>query len=207
MTNVNDADLPPTRSTWLARLKAKDDQGSWEEFFEIYSTLIYNVARRAGLGHADALDIVQETSLKVYKGIERFEKRRERGSFKAWLLTITRSRINTHFAKQNREPLRKEPAHEGDDPLALVPDPKAPHLETVWEEEWQNTLIQGALERLKERVSPLQFQIFHAYVIEEWEVAEVMRALEVSRTQVYLAKHRVGALFREELEVLKEEVL
>lgn len=33
------------------------------------------------------------------------------------------------------------------------------------------------------------------------------RALEVSRTQVYLAKHRVGAVFREELEVLREEIL
>ena len=53
----------------MARLKAKEDQGSWEEFFEIYSDLIYNVARRAGLSDADAKDIVQETTLKVYKGI------------------------------------------------------------------------------------------------------------------------------------------
>ena len=96
---------------------------------------------------------------------------------------------------------------EGEDLVELGPDPKAPYLETVWEEEWQTSLVQGALERLKKRVSPLQFQIFHAYVIEDWEVAEVMRALEVSRAQVYLAKHRVGAVFREELEELKEEIL
>lgn len=196
----------PTRSSLLARLKAKEDQGSWEEFFEIYSDLIYNVARRARLSDADAKDIVQETTLKVYQGIGRFEKRRDRGSFKAWLCTVTRSRISNFYKKLNREPLRQEPRHSEDDPLEQVPDPKGPEIETVWEEEWQNTLVEGALARLKERVSPLQIQIFHAYVIREWDVAEVMRALEVSRAQVYLAKHRVGVIFREELAELQEEL-
>lgn len=65
----------PTRSSLLARLKGKEDQGSWDEFFEIYSDLIYNVARRAGLSDADAKDVLQETTLKVYKGIGRFEKK------------------------------------------------------------------------------------------------------------------------------------
>lgn len=119
---------------------------------------------------------------------------------------MTRSQINNFFKKQNREPLKREPWHSEEDPLEQIADPKGPELETVWEEEWQDTLVDGALARLRDRVSPLQFQIFHAYVIKEWEVAEVMRALEVSRTQVYLAKHRVGALFREELELLREEL-
>ena len=67
-------------------------------FFEIYSGLIYNVARRAGLADADAKDIVQETTIKVCQGIDRFENRHERGAFKAWLATVTRSRINNFFA-------------------------------------------------------------------------------------------------------------
>jgi hypothetical protein len=35
---------------------------------------------------------------------------------------------------------------------------------------------------------------------------EVMRALEVSRTQVYLAKHRVGVIFHQELKGLRKEL-
>lgn len=56
-----------TRSTLLIRLKSKDDEDGWLEFFALYWRLIYNVARRAGLGHEDAQDIVQETILQVYK--------------------------------------------------------------------------------------------------------------------------------------------
>jgi RNA polymerase sigma-70 factor (ECF subfamily) len=52
-------------------------------------------------------------------------------------------------------------------------------------------------------VSPNQYQIFHAYVVKEWDAARVMRELGVSQSQVYLAKHRIGAMLKEEIEKLK----
>ena len=62
------------------------------------------MARRAGLSEADSQDIVQETIIKVHKSLDRFQYNRERGSFKGWLRTITRSRLNEHFKKQQRKP-------------------------------------------------------------------------------------------------------
>ncbi len=65
----------------------------WLEFFNIYWRLIYNVARRAGLGHEDGQDIVQDTVVKVSRSIGDFDYHRHRGSFKNWLCVVTRSCI------------------------------------------------------------------------------------------------------------------
>jgi len=52
-------DLIPTQKSLLSRLKNWDDQSSWKTFFDTYWRLIYAFARRAGLGDAEAQDVVQ----------------------------------------------------------------------------------------------------------------------------------------------------
>lgn len=41
--------VPLTRQTLLSRLRDWQDQEGWQEFFDTYWRLIYNVARKAGL--------------------------------------------------------------------------------------------------------------------------------------------------------------
>jgi RNA polymerase sigma-70 factor (ECF subfamily) len=52
---------------------------------------------------------------------------------------------------------------------------------------------------VKAQVSPKQYQIFDCYVIKQWEAKRVQDHLHVSMAQVYLAKHRVGAVLKREL--------
>ena len=42
-------DWIPTRQSLLSRLRDWDDKESWEDFFNTYWRLIYNVARQSGL--------------------------------------------------------------------------------------------------------------------------------------------------------------
>ena len=65
--------LLETRSSLIQRLKVTINGESWQEFFQTYWELIYNVARRSGLSEADAQDIVQETILKVHNSMDKFE--------------------------------------------------------------------------------------------------------------------------------------
>jgi len=63
-----------TRRTLLERLRrTRTDEAGWYDFFDTYSRLIYSVARKSGLGHSDAEDMVQSTTLKVAQYIQRFE--------------------------------------------------------------------------------------------------------------------------------------
>ena len=85
-------------------------------------------------------------------------------------------------------------------------DPEGPEIEKIWDEEWNRNLIQAALSRTKKLSSPKQFQIFKCHYIDEWTVRETCRTLGVNAAQVYMAKQRVGKIFREAVETLQEQV-
>ena len=105
----NDPDeLLPTRWTLIERLKNWDDQESWRQFFETYWKLIYGVAIKSGLTHPESQDVVQETVMSVCKSMRNFKADPAHGSFKAWLLNLTRWRITDQF--REAPPNRK---HEG----------------------------------------------------------------------------------------------
>src|SRR5215475_237413 len=105
---MQDEPFMPTRKSLLSRLKKWDDQESWQEFFNTYSKLLYRVAVKAGLSDAEAQDVVQETIIVVARKIPDFKYDPALGSFKSWLLLITRRRIEKQLKK--RLPLKDERA-------------------------------------------------------------------------------------------------
>src|SRR6266481_5270325 len=94
-------DLISTRMTLIERLKDWEDQESWRQFFDTYWKLIYSVARKSGLSQQDAEDVVQETVICVSKNIRNFKADSSFGSFRAWLLRMTRWRV---MNRTNRRP-------------------------------------------------------------------------------------------------------
>jgi RNA polymerase sigma-70 factor (ECF subfamily) len=195
-----------TRQSLLERLKNWDDQESWRDFFNLYWRLIYGVALRAGLGDAEVQEVVQETVLAVARNIGRFNTDPARGSFKAWLLNLVRWRITDRFRRQQREHRWRvvpPPDSETTPFLEKVPDPAGVDLGSIWEEEWERNLLDLAVERVRSRINPKHYQMFDLYVIKQWPVREVARALHVSASRVYLAKHRVTKLVQQELRSLE----
>lgn len=194
-------ELLPTRRSLLTRLRDWEDRDGWKEFFDTYWRLIYGVALKAGLSETEAEEVVQETVVAVAKQMPTFHYDAA-GSFKAWLLQITRRRIVDQFRKRPPWGGCGAPgsgdASSRTDPVERVPAENL-DLQPAWDEEWQRNLMAAALQRVKARVTPRQYQIFDLYVLKEWPAREVIRTLHVNAAQVYLAKHRVSALVREEL--------
>ena len=63
---------PETRPSLLVRLRDVSQHEAWTEFVEIYEPLVYRLARKGGLQHADAQDLAQEVFVAVDKAIDRF---------------------------------------------------------------------------------------------------------------------------------------
>lgn len=206
-TGRDEADSLATRASLLGRLKNWDDAESWEEFTQTYSLLIYNVARQAGLSKDEAQDVVQETLVGVAKRIHEFESSPERGSFKSWLLNLTRWRIADHF--RDRLPVQESlPASASPEDrtatVERVPDPA--NLDAVWETEWKKRVFETALTRVCRRVSPKHAQIFDLYAVRNWSTAKVAKELGVSMVQVYLVNHRMTKLLKAEVEYLRKKL-
>jgi RNA polymerase sigma factor (sigma-70 family) len=201
-------ELIPTRQSLLCRLRDWEDQESWREFFHSYWKLIYSVAIRAGLGDAEAQDIVQETILSVAKRMPDFRYDPALGSFKSWLLLITRRRIADHLRKRGREPAWAAPTSGETGRTAAIdriPAPPPQDLGVIWDEEWENNLLRTALDRVRQKVDPKQFQIFDCYVLKNWPVRDVTKMLKVTAGQVYLAKHRISTLLKKETQRLEKQ--
>ena len=197
--------LIATRRSLVDRLANWDDQRRWQEFFDTYWKLIYSAARKSGLTDAEAQEVVQETVISVAKNIDRLDYDPAIGSFKGWLLQITRWRIADQFRK--REPEREKARHSDEDGITAtierVPDSQILDLDAVWEAEWKDNLLEAALARVKKKVDPKQFQIFDCYVRKEWPAQKVAGRLRVNVGQVYLARHRVAALLKKEIKALE----
>jgi len=199
-------ELIPTRESLLSRLKDWGDQQSWRDFFDTYGRLIHGLAVKSGLTEAEAQDVLQETLLSVAKEMPDFKYNRAVGSFKGWLLQITRWRIADQFAKrQPRRPARKNP--DATDTVERLPDPASYRLESLWEEEWQRNLLSAALARVKRQVHPKQYQMFDLYVTQQWPMGSVTGTLGVNVAQVYMAKYRISGLIKKEIRTLETKLI
>lgn len=192
----------PTRYTLLSRLQDWDDQESWRVFFDTYWRLIYSVAIRSGLGEAEAQDVVQETIICVAKDIQKFKRDRAAGSFKGWLRNLTRWRIADQLRKRGRADLKVLVFSEEHAELPSDNNNSEEH----WEAEWRTNLMEAATERVRGRVKEEHYQMFDLNVLKQWPAQKVAKALGVNIGLVYLAKHRVSALIRKEVQSLEREL-
>ncbi len=195
-----------TRASLLGRLKNWDDSRSWQEFTETYSRLIRAVAMKAGLSESEAKDVEQETLLCVAKTIHEFESNPERGSFKGWLLNLTRWRIADQFRR--RAPAGATPSSTNDATTTRTPTiervPGEEDLDVAWEAEWKRNLLEVALGRIGRKVKPKHLQIFDLYARRQWAAGDVARELGVTRVMVYLVHHRITKLLKQEVEQLSK---
>ena len=116
---------------------------------------------------------MQETVISVCKSMQNFKADPAYGSFKAWLLNLTRWRITDQVRKRRRggnarEDLTKS-GSDGDTTSTpvqeRVPDPAGNTLEAIWNDEWEKHIVDAALEKVKQQSSAKHYQIFFLQAI------------------------------------------
>jgi len=198
----------PTRQSLLSRLRDWQDQDGWRDFFDTYWRLIYNVARKSGLDDSASQEVVQSTFIYLSRRMPNFRYDPTRGSFKSWLRVVTRSRISAYRRSERTgnsyrcEPLMDE---DGDSAIEQIPDLAADALDEEWQREWEQNLLSAAFRRLRSKVGAQQLLIFRLATAGDLPLTQVAKKLGISLAQVYLARHRVGKLFKAEVSRLRDE--
>jgi RNA polymerase sigma-70 factor (ECF subfamily) len=209
MMKPNDTELLPTRASLINRLQNWQDQASWRDFFDIYWKLIYGVARKGGLSDDEAQEVVQETLISVAKHMPTFRYDPSIGSFKAWLLNMTRWRIIAQFRKRSpgaAADANLDPSTIRTAAIERVADPNAADLDAAWEAEWQTNLLHAAMDNVRRRLDPQKYQIFDFYVNKEWAPEKVAECFGIPVGQVYQIKHRVTEVLAAEVHRLEKEM-
>jgi RNA polymerase sigma-70 factor (ECF subfamily) len=185
-----------TRATLLFRVRDAQDQSAWAEFVELYMPLVYSYALKTGLQEADAADAAQETLLLVVRAIPSFHYEPERGSFRGWLLTILRNQLRRRAQRASQQS-----AGSGDTRILelLHEQPGREELD-VWEREYRLRLFHWAAARVKDSFRESTWQAFWKTTVEGNAIAETALSLGVSEGAIYIARSRVLARIRKEIE-------
>jgi RNA polymerase sigma-70 factor (ECF subfamily) len=189
-----------TRPSLLVRIRDANDREAWRQFVDIYAPLIYGFCRKRGLQDADAADITQDVFRAVGVAAPSWNYDPNRGSFRGWLFTVTRNKINDFFD-------RKQSRGTGDTAtqqfLEQQPDTSAD--ETDWQREAQQRIFTWAAERVRPEFQPATWNAFWQVAVEGKSGEEAAQTLNMSVGAVYVAKSRVLARLKREVEQFEKE--
>ena len=198
-----------TRASLLFRLRDWQDAASWEEFYRLYHKLVFGLALRSGLARVEAEEVTQDVFKRVAETIHEFESNPNRGTFRGWLMNLTRWRIADKLRERLRTEKHRTPRAALDDRTSTidrVPDANTPAPDAGWEEEWQRHVLDAAFERLARRVPAKQYQAFELYSRQGWTVLQVAKQLEMSPATVYVISHRLTKQLKAEVGKLKTQL-
>jgi len=195
-----------TRATLLSRIRNLADGESWAEFYRLYQNFVLGVARKRGLRQEDAEDVAQEVFWRVAQKIQDFEVRSRTGSFRRWLSQLVRWRATDKLRQSDRLVFESMQPVPDDDHPAPEPAATVDVSEEVFAREAQRYLLTQAFERMERQLAPKQIQVFQLLVLQNEPVERVCAVLGMTRSAVYVAKHRVAARLRVEIERLRGEL-
>lgn len=194
-----------TSMSLLERAKLQDPE-AWSRLVKLYGPLIYLWCRKAGLAASDTEDIVQDVFTRLVTNLGGFRRDRPGDSFRKWLRTIAANAVRDFFRRRKGR-VQAQGGTEFQRQLAETP---APQVDTPGEEEASKVesadgdqavwvLVNRAMESVRGRVKPHNWQAFCEVMVNDRVVKDVADELGLPAGSVYDAKYRVLRMLRKEL--------
>ncbi len=193
------AELPITRASLLVRIRDARDQEAWRQFVRIYAPVVYGYARERGLQDADAADLTQEVLRAVSAAAGRLNYDPKRGSFRGWLFTVAHHKVYDLLAQQRRQG-RGTGGADGQERLEA--QPARDEDKALWDREYEQRLFNWAAEQVREHFHDSTWQAFWQTAVDGKSGKEVAEHLGMTVAAVYLAKSRVMARLRVQIQQL-----
>jgi RNA polymerase sigma factor (sigma-70 family) len=195
-------DSPLTRASLLVQLRDGANDGAWREFMKLYGPVVYGFARKRGLQDADAADLMQDVMRSVSAAIGRLDYDRNQGTFRGWLFTITRNKVFNFLSAR-----RIRPQGSGDSTTnrLLNQEPDSNDGSDVWEMEYERRLAGVAMNRVKSEFQENTWQAFWLTAVEGVGAAAAAQQVGISTGAIYVAKSRVLARLKEEVETMRRQ--
>jgi RNA polymerase sigma-70 factor (ECF subfamily) len=182
-------------------LRDGSDVDAWREFVHLYAPVIYGFARKRGLQDADAADLMQEVLRSVASTAHRLDYDPGRGTFRGWLFTVTRNKVFNFLEGRSRR-VQGSGDSRVQQRLEQHAD-AAGMLSADWEADYQRALASQAMAKVKGEFQAATWEAFLQTAVDGRTPAEVAKRVGLSVGAVYVAKSRVIARLRQEIERLQ----
>jgi RNA polymerase sigma-70 factor (ECF subfamily) len=166
---------------------------------DLYTPLVGGWLRGLGLQPADADDLTQETLSTVVREMPNFQHNLRPGAFRRWLRGIVLNRLRTFRRARGPVPVGGEPALE--QALCSLEEPNS-DLSRRWDQEHDQHAVRRLLQLIEPEFEPATWRAFRMVVLEGKTSREAAADLGLSPNAVRIAKSRVLARFRREIDGL-----
>jgi RNA polymerase sigma-70 factor (ECF subfamily) len=192
---------PGTRPSLLVRIRDPGDREAWRQFVALYAPLIHGLCRRRGLQDTDAADLTQEVLRAVAAAAPALVYDPARGSFRGWLYTVTSRRI--HDFRDSRS--HRDRGSGDSATRRLLDELPAPEEADRWEHDYQRHLFALAAEQVRDGFEATTWRAFWLLAVEGKSGEEAARSLGLSVGAVYVARSRVLARLKKQVQQLEGE--
>jgi RNA polymerase sigma-70 factor (ECF subfamily) len=130
----------------LIKRSQKGDIDSFETLIKDYKKVAYNIALKFLRNKEDAEDVSQESLIKVFKNIEKFNMN---SSFKTWMYRIVvNSCLDFKRKKKENTVSVDQPIHSGYDEFYMELEDKESSTEKIIDRKFTSEIVMGAIEKL-----------------------------------------------------------
>lgn len=178
----------------LTKLALNGDQQAFAEIVELYKDKIYHLAYRMLNNRHEAEDVVQETFLRVFKSLDRYDPNQK---FSTWIYRIATNLCIDRLRK--RKPTYSLDAdmndQEGLDGYSSIPsDDRTPESELMISE--TKKLIYDAIESLPAKYKSVMILRY----LQDLSLQEISDVLDMPVTTIKTRVHRGREFLRKKLE-------
>lgn len=185
----------------LVRKLREGNRSAFKELFDLYSTLVYNVAYKILQNKPDAEDVTQDVFFQAYKSFTRF---REESRLSTWLYRIAVNLSLNHQRKRKYERWLSfdfDPVEEDDTDFSAG-DTAEENPHSILEQRDTERIVQAAINSLPEQQRVAL--ILHRY--EGLPYEEIAKVMQVSVASVESRLHRAKQALAKKLLPLKNEL-
>lgn len=189
-----------TRLSLLSRARRHDAQ-AWRELVDLYGPLIAHWCTKCSLSSHQSADVIQEVFASVSRSLDTYQARKENGSFRSWLWTITGNKVKDFFRRNANQGF----ATGGSTALAQLEQiPETAEQSLVPDEEPTGeseitALVQRGLVQVRSEFEARTWRIFQRSVVDEIPTAVVAEEFEVTPAAVRQSRSRVLRRLRQQL--------
>lgn len=165
------------------------DINALKEFYDIYSRYLNTVCSRYITNKEDIKDVLQESFIKIFKAVEKFEYKGE-GSLKAWSTRIVVNEALKHIRGHQKLKITNLPVWD----LPDVEDNREPDFEEI-----PTSAILEMIHTL-----PVGYRtVFNLYVFEKKSHKEIASLLNIAESSSASQLHRAKAILMKKIELYR----
>ena len=186
-----------TRLTLIQKIKNRYDEGSWQEFVEIYERYIYSIIRQLGLSADESEEMTQNIMIKLWKKLPDYDYDPQRARFRTWLSRVVKNAVFSFKREQG-----KIPASTSIEEYSIK---KGAEIDSIINDEWEIYVSNIAMERIRDFFTGNAIKVFEMS-LQGVAPSEISATLKIGENSVYKLKNRVKERLVREIKFLREEL-